>query len=222
MDLIRFGLLTITYFPTIDIMVNNPFENKSKLFYMGLGLLIWLNVFSKEASGQIKYEKEHRITKKTIPPIASRFIDSAFLNTKQKWYMEESLSGKSIEAKITYKGSLYSIEFDTLGYIQDVEKTISLYDLSQNLRSRIIIKLDSIFSKLKIDKVQLQWLGSNQVLYELVEQGSSKLPYTLNYEIVLTGRKGKSMKLYEILFDLDGNILRIAEIAQKNSDNLDY
>lgn len=189
---------------------------------MTLGFLIFLSVLPSKASAQIKYEREYNLKKENVPDVAITFIGSCCPGSKQKWYGEESLSAKSIEAKIKYKGSLYSIEFDTLGYIQDVEKKISLYDISQNLQSRITLKLDSIFSKHKIEKVQVQWLGSNEALYELIEKGDSKLPYIINYEMVLKGRKGNSTKMYEVLFSMDGSILSISEIVQRNTDNLDY
>ncbi|MBY0477703.1 MAG: hypothetical protein K2Q24_08640 [Chitinophagaceae bacterium] len=154
--------------------------------------------------------------------MAITFMDSCCPNSKVKWYGEESLKGLSIEAKVYYKGSLYSIEFDTSGYIQDVEKKIRLHDISQDTRSAIVKKLDSIYRKHKIDKVQVQWIGSNQTLYELIEKNNSELPYTINYEIVVQGKKGKSTRMYEIQFSSGGGILSVSEIVQRNTDNLDY
>ncbi len=187
-----------------------------------IALLIFLFVSPFSLAGQIKYEKEYNLETEKVPGIAKTFMDACCPNTKVKWYGEESLTGKTIEAKINYKGSLYSIEFDSSGNIQDVEKKIWLYDISQDIRSSIVKKLDSIYRKHKIDKVQVQWIGSNQALYELIEKRNSKLPYTTNYEIVVKGRKGKSTKMYEVLFSMDGVILRVSEIVQRNSDNLDY
>ena len=79
-----------------------------------------------------------------------------------------------------------------------------------------------MFSKHKIEKVQVQWVGLNEALYELIEENISTLPYTINYEMVLKGRKGNSTKMYEVLFSMDGSILSISEIVQRNTDNLDY
>jgi hypothetical protein len=203
-------------------MLNNLFKDKSGFLSITLAFMIFFSVLPSKASAQIKYETEYKVIKDKLPRSAITFIDSCCPSSKQKWYGEESLLAKSIEAKIKYRGSLYSIEFDTLGYIQDVEKKISFYDISQNLRSRIIMKLDSVFSKHKIDKVQVQWLGSNRVLYELIEKGNSKSPYILNYEMVLKGRRGNLTKIYEVLFSMDGSILSISEIVQRNTDNLDY
>lgn len=187
-----------------------------------IAFLIFLFALPFNLAGQIKYEREYDLKKENVPGIAKTFMDSCCPNRKVKWYGEESLKGLSIEAKVYYKGSLYSIEFDTSGYIQDVEKKIRLHDISQDKRSAIVNKLDSVFSKHKIEKVQVQWIGSNQALYELIEKNNSILPYTVSYEIVLKGRKEKSRKMYEILFSMEGNILSVSEIVQRNTDNLDY
>lgn len=187
-----------------------------------LPFLIFLFAIPCNVAGQFKYEREYNLQKEKAPVLATTFINTCCPNSKAKWYGEESLKGKSIEAKLKYKSSLYSIEFDTSGHIQDVEKKIRIYDIPQNARLVILNKLDSIFSKYKIDKIQVQWVGSNQALYELIEKSSSTLPHTINYEIVLKGRKEKSTKMYEVLFSMDGSILSVSEIVQRNTDNLDY
>lgn len=184
--------------------------------------LIFLFTLPFNLAGQIKYEREYDLKKENVPGMAITFMDSCCPNSKVKWYGEESLKGLSIEAKVYYKGSLYSIEFDTSGYIQDVEKKIRLHDISQDTRSAIVKKLDSIYRKHKIDKVQVQWIGSNQTLYELIEKNNSELPYTINYEIVVQGKKGKATRMYEIQFSSGGGILSVSEIVQRNTDNLDY
>ena len=185
-------------------------------------ILISLFISSINVTGQKKYEREYDLKKENVPGMAITFMDSCCPNSKVKWYGEESLTGKTIEAKINYKGSLYSIEFDTSGHIQDVEKKTGIDDIPKNARSAIVNKIDSIFSKHKIEKVQVQWVGYNQALYELIEKRNSTLPYTTNYEIVVKGRKGKSTKMYEVLFSMDGSILSVSEIVQRNTDNLDY
>ena len=175
-----------------------------------------------DVAGQFKYEREYNLQKEKVPVLATTFINTCCRGSNVKWYGEESLKGKSIEAKLNYKDALFSIEFDTTGYIQDVEKKIGFDNISKNARLAIVKKLDSIFSKHKIEKVQVQWVGYNQALYELIEKRNSKLPYTTNYEIVVKGRKGKSTKMYEVLFSMDGSILSVSEIVQRNTDNLDY
>ena len=162
---------------------------KKRMKIYKIPFLIFLFALPFNVAGQIKYEREYNLEKEKVPGIAITFIDSCCPNGKVNWYGEESLTGKTIEAKINYKDSFYSIEFDTLGYIQDVEKKIRLHNISQDTRSAIVNKLDSIFSKHKIEKVQVQWVGSNQALYQLIEKSNSTLPHSINYEIVVKGKK---------------------------------
>ena len=173
-------------------------------------------------AGQIKYEREYDLQREKVPHLASAFINRCCPNSKVKWYGEEGLTGKTIEAKINYGGLLYSIEFDTTGRLQDVEKKIGLFDIPQNTRLIIVKKLDSIFTKNKIEKIQVQWIASNEALYELIEKNTSILPHTINYEIVIKGRNGKLTKMYELLFNMHGSILSVLEMVQRNTDNLDY
>lgn len=185
-------------------------------------VLVFLIALPFNLAGQIKYEREYNLEKEKIPGIAKTFIESCCPNSKVKWYGEESLKGLSIEAKIYYKGSLYSIEFDTSGHIQDVEKKIGLHDIPENTRLAIVNKLDSVFSKHKINKIQVQWMGSDLALYELIEKENSALPHTINYEIVVKGEKDKSTRMYELQFSIKGTVISVLEIVQRNTDNLDY
>lgn len=175
-----------------------------------------------DVAGQFKYEREYNLQKGEVPVLATTFINTCCRGSNVKWYGEESLKGKSIEAKLNYKDALFSIEFDTTGYIQDVEKKIGFDNIPKNAQSTIVNKLDSVFRKHKIDKIQVQWVGSNEALYELIEKNYSTLPHTINYEIVVNGKKEKSKKMYEVLFSMDGSILSVSEIVQRNTDNLDY
>ncbi len=190
--------------------------------YKTAAVLITFFILSFNVAAQLKYEREFNLSPDKVPAIAKKFVDSCCPGSKVKWYGEESFKGKSIEAKLKYYDAQYSIEYDTSGNIQDVEKTIQLNSIPTNTFSAIIKNLDAVFSKYKIEKIQVQWMGSTLALYELIRQNNSSLPYTIHYEIVLKGRKEKGMKMYEILFSPEGTVLSISEIVQRNTDNLDY
>lgn len=74
--------------------------------------------------GQTKYEREFRMSEKKVPQKAREFVHSMDFESKVKWYFEENLQGNSIEAKLKQQGQQYSVEFDTLGTLQDVEVEI--------------------------------------------------------------------------------------------------
>jgi hypothetical protein len=87
-------------------------------------LLKILLLLATSAFGQVKYEKEFRLKPGQVPVKARQFIDSINLQQKVKWYYEQNLKGNSIEAKFRMNHKRYSIEFDTLGNLQDVEVQI--------------------------------------------------------------------------------------------------
>lgn len=185
-------------------------------------VLLFLCTVSFRVNGQVKYEREYNLKKGEVPALALTFVDSCCRQARVKWYGEESLQGKSIEAKVRKKGSLLSIEFDTSGHVEDVEKKIRMDQIPLFVRPAIANNLDSLFQKYTVQKVQVQWVGSDRALHDLIQKENSTLSYTTRYEIVLKGRKQKEAKMYELLFDSDGRVLSVLEILQRNTDNLDY
>src|SRR5690606_41633459 len=71
--------------------------------------------YSNNLFAQQKYEKESRLNRNNVPAIAFNFIDSLNLKNRVKWYLEESLENKSVEAKFKKSGKKHSVEFDILG-----------------------------------------------------------------------------------------------------------
>ncbi|GAA4274848.1 hypothetical protein GCM10022258_41440 [Aquimarina gracilis] len=176
--------------------------------------------FGITLQAQTKFEREYRIKKHEAPKAAVAFISKGFSEKKVKWYVEESQDGKTFEAKTNYKKNKYSIEFDTLGNILDIEKKVSFQSLQNVLKSKIISSLNSLFVKHKILKVQIQWKGDQENLLKLIKD-TKKENYSELYEIVIKGKKQRTFKMYEILFDSEGKALKVLEIIQRPSDNLE-
>jgi hypothetical protein len=193
---------------------------KTKLIFIII-LLININ-YSNKLCGQEKFEKESRIKKKDAPIKAVQFIDSLYLKNKVKWYKEEGLNKKSIEAKFRHNKIKYSIEFDTLGNIEDVEKEINWKDLNENLKDSITIKLKNNCIKHKIIKVQIQYLGNNYDLFSKVKTDKNSTNLLTNYEIIVRCKSEKKVELFEYLFNETGKLLSISKIIFKNSSHLEY
>ncbi len=173
-------------------------------------------------NGQVKFEKEYRIKDKEVPKKAKKFIDSSFNNQKIKWYTEESQDGKTIEAKTIYNKNQYSIEFDNLGNILDVEKKVKFKNLKGDLKKSINYQLNSVFKNYKILKTQIQWKASSKSLTALIKDEDISDSFETNYELVLKGQKKDTLGMFEVLFDSNGRILKIYEIIHRNTDNLQF
>lgn len=171
---------------------------------------------------QHKYEREYRIKSEIIPQAAKDFIDSIGSNFKIKWYKEVSLNDTTIEAKFKYNKKKFSVEFDTLGKLQDVEFVIKKREISPEVYNKIETKLDSLYQKWKIQKIQISYSGKSSGIITSLRKNESIDSVNVSYEIVLKGKKLDYTQLYEITFTEKGKTATILEIIQDKADHLEY
>jgi hypothetical protein len=172
--------------------------------------------------GQDKFEKESRIQPREVPQEALSFFDSLQSGTKIKWYLEEGLDKKSIEAKFKLNKVRYSVEFDIAGEIEDVEVEMKWKDVNSPLRDAISLRLKKDCLDHKVMKVQKQFTGGKQGLLLLLIKGSTAADLTLHYEIVVRCKQPNSVDLFEYLFTEQGDVLSTSKIIFKNSSHLEY
>lgn len=203
-------------FNTTHLMARLHFWFVRSTATASLFILVILPVFS-----QVKYEKESRIRSSEVPQAALEFVRPYFHAKKVRWYFEENLNGNSIEAKVRQRGSLFSIEFDTAGVIQDVEKLIRYKDIPETARRQISIDLDKRFEKYHVQRVQRQYSGELNDVGQVFtgESPNTLLPHL--FEIVVRGRD-ESWEMFEFHYASDGTFLDVSSILVKNSDHLEY
>lgn len=192
-----------------------------KILILGLALFCCLNLCGQE---QEKYEKEYRIGQDQVPQSALDYITKFNFNKKIKWYREESLIGASVEAKTKYQKQRYSIEFDTLGGLQDVEIKINFEDLNEAVQRSICDILSQEFDRYKLQKIQQQFSGSaKNILSYLKLQTNERLPnIKIQFEIVLAGKRASKVELYEYTFSEQGGLVSKSHIVLRNTDILEY
>ncbi|EAQ42320.1 hypothetical protein [Polaribacter sp. MED152] len=188
-----------------------------KTFIISLLLLITLQSFSQE-----KFEKEYRVNKTLIPQKSLSFIDALHFKKKIKWYVEESNEGKTYEAKTCYLKHLYSLEFSSKGDILDVEKKVKFKELPALVQQNINDKLSEKFKKFKFKKIQIQYKGSEQQLINFLKLEDNNQDLKTSYEIVVKGKIENNYKLYEILLNVKGDVLKMLEFKAINSINLEF
>jgi uncharacterized protein YuzE len=191
-----------------------------KKYFLSLSLILALIWTSSTA--QKKYEREYHIRQSEVPKRAGDFVSSVFKNAKISWYGEESLTGRSVEAKLKNGGERYSIEFDEAGKIQDIEILSSFGKIETGIRKIIKENLEKSFSKYKVTKTQVQWSGTESKLKEALLAEELPKEIVTRYELVVKGTKDKKKGYFEILFEGDGSIAGVKEIVQRNADNLIY
>jgi len=186
-------------------------------------LYILFLVISSTTYSQYKLEREYRISSDKVPSTAKIFLEKCNFNEKVKWFIEESQSGKSFEAKTFFNKNKFSIEFDENGNLIDTEITVKFTSLPLPIQSKINNTLSNRFDKYKIEKTQIQYSGLKKNIYESIlafKVGQNKT--ASHYELVVKGKKLKSYFRYEFLFNYEGDILKELQFSLENSDNLEF
>lgn len=168
-----------------------------------------------------KTERETRIKEEETPHKAVAFVNEIKNKKHVKWYSEKTSGVASFESKFKHKGKFYSVEFDTLGNVEDVEVIVKLKNIDEGHSSAIKKKLLNEFEKLKYIKIQKQFTGEEKNLIEVFSGSEDHLD--LNYEIEAEVKTGTGdWKMLEILIDPTGEIQRKREITIRPTDNLNY
>lgn len=192
--------------------------------YLFLGLLLLiLSLSTSRLYAQKKMEREYGIKASAAPERARAFVHKTYMRTKVKWYREESLNGFTIEAKLKWEGKKHSIEFDTLGKLQDIEITVQYQMLNDVIKREVDNYLSNTFQTYKINKTQLQLTGNESALQAAIlnKTNNSSMVHE-KYELVVEGkRKGDKIKtFYEILIDEHGKVVHQLKIVERRVNHL--
>jgi hypothetical protein len=129
---------------------------------------------------------------------------------KLKYYKEKDGDKLSFEAKFKYQKRNFSIEFDQMGDLEDIEITLTKRAAKKNLPSTIIDYLNTEYKKYHFFKVQTQYKKekTNDAL-ELLEK-SLKMIFDEhnNFEIIAQVQNPNSKyQLLEFTFNSKGHLL---------------
>lgn len=175
---------------------------------------------------QVKYEKEYRIKPEEVPALALAFTAALDFEKRIHWYKEEGLEATSIEGKIKNRqtGKRYSIEFSPDGTFEDVEIEIDWNEVPRLPGDSIYINLTRSFEKFKIEKIQVQFTGVEAAVQQKIRNRSIKPGPEVNthYELITKVKKRKEVYRLELLFNLEGMLIRQDRLVSKNTDNLEY
>lgn len=189
-----------------------------KLFRLKIALLLAIG----NATVVHAQEQEYTIRAADAPAPALDYIASFTFDKKIKWYLEKTDEAQSIEAKTKWQKHKYSIEFDTLGNLQDVEVTIDQNELKPAVNAKITRYMTDSFASYKICKIQRQYSGDQDKVRAHVLATDSSTSITTKYEIVAKVNEKGVKKLVELLFDDSGTLLRTTRFYYRNTDNLEY
>ena len=171
---------------------------------------------------QQKYEREYRLKSEMVPKSATKFIGLIGAKSNVKWFREIGLKDVSVEAKFRHKGKKFSVEFDTLGKLQDVEFIVKKNEINPIVYTEIESHLDSLYQKWKFKKIQIHYRGQPSDILSSLENSIPNSSIKMFYEVVLKGKTSGNMQLYEITFNDLGELQAILQIIQDKADHLEY
>jgi len=197
--------------------------NSIVLDMMKFNLAVIGFLFVVTLQAQIKYERENRIKKSQFPDAGLTLINGKLKNAKRlKFYKEIDSITKSYEAKFKKNRLWYSIEFDQDGKLEDIEITIKATDIPNESYDAVQLYLSDNFKSYKIKKIQQQYVADGDENKTLNDAFQNLLLPSLNYEIMVTGKKENNYEDFEILFDAIGTFKRIRKSLPPNYDHVLY
>ncbi|WP_147297725.1 hypothetical protein [Seonamhaeicola aphaedonensis] len=164
-------------------------------------------MFISFSFSQTKNEKEERIKPSEFPEIAQNYFNTISDKVKYlKFYKETDGMKKSYEVKFKYNKQHYSVEFDTIGNLEDIEIVIREKDIPKIVLHNISKHFDKNFEKARFIKIQKQFINTTQ------KTDKQFIDYILNkpnnkhthFEIIAEIKTKKHHQLRELTFDKDG------------------
>lgn len=124
--------------------------------------LLFLMLFATLSFAQSKNEKEERIPVSRFPERALNYLKYTEKSLKRlKYFKEIDGHRKSYEAKFKYNKLLYSIEFDTLGKLEDIEIIIKQKHIPENALQHINNYFKTNFDNFNFIKIQEQYVNKS-------------------------------------------------------------
>lgn len=156
---------------------------------------------------QNKDEYEARINLKEFPERTKSYFNFISYDAKYlKFYKEIDNEKQSFEAKFKINKLHYSVEFDTLGNLEDLEIVIKKKFISKEIFKQIDFYFNSNFKKTRIIKIQKQYVNYTDKSDKYFIQHIVKNPNNkhTHFEIIAETKTEKKHELREFTFDRNG------------------
>ncbi len=188
-------------------------------------LIFFVILLGTFMNAQNKYEREYRIRKTQFPSAAVQLIAEKLEDARRiKFYRETDSAKVSYEVKFKKDRLWYSVEFDEKGVLEDVEILIKEVDIPEETFLKITDYLSSSFTKYRIKRIQQQYPATpKEPLDKTINNAFQNLILpTINYEIMVGGKKDVGYYEYELLFGSDGSFKKSRKSLPPNYDHVLY
>jgi len=171
---------------------------------MSLRILILLccGMISMETAAQ-KVEVERRIKAEQLPDAILNYLESEYPDKRRvKHYEEFNEKGRFFESKFCFEKQKYSVKFDSLGQLYDVERLTKMKELPEPVLLKIKEELRDFFERYRVVKIQEKLVGEQVIGYELEAKGKSE----------------KRLSYFEFQFNKEGIPESVRPIEQPAND----
>lgn len=174
----------------------------------------------------VKEEVEDSIKRDQMPEKALDTLDEFWPGDDRiRYYAQSDGDTETFEAKLEWKGKMYSIEFTRTGNIIDVEQLVEMQDVSSSARTGIREYLQQQFKRVKITRLQRQFIANDEdgrddedFIDDILEADDED--YLIRYEIEVEGRSESQIGAFELLFDSSGDLIQQRKIVRRSVDNI--
>jgi hypothetical protein len=175
------------------------------------------------AQQNVKYEREKKISAEDFPDAAMQLILPLLENAKAvKFYQETNQDGINYEAKLKYDKTYFSIEFDSLQQLKDVEELLDWKKATDIPSASMQQNMDENFSKVKVTRIQKQYNFISSTAQLKTLPPSEETIKSINYELEVEGEMHdkNQLQFYELLFNEKGELIQQRVIRKNITDNL--
>ncbi|SEP93220.1 hypothetical protein SAMN05421824_0729 [Hyunsoonleella jejuensis] len=191
---------------------------------MKYSLLFFVLWFSFSFS-QSKNEKEERIPASEFPANAKSYFNTISQDVNYlKYYRESDGEKKSFEVKFKYKKEHYSVEFDTLGQLEDIEIVIKKRHIPKKTYHNISDYFNANYKKFTIVKVQKQYVNTTNKTDRQFIQHVIEKPFNehTHFEIIAEVKTEDEHELRELTFDKNGVFEKSRKVTSSSYEHALY
>ena len=174
---------------------------------------------------QVKKEKEERIPASEFPEKTRTYFNTISQDVKYlKFYREIDGNKKSYEVKFKYKREHYSVEFDTLGNLEDIEVVIKKKYIPKKAKTIIWDYFQANFKKTILVKIQKQYVNTTTNTDKQFIQHILEKPYNkhTHFEIIAEIKTKKVHELREFTFDRHGKFEKSRQVMTSSYEHALY
>lgn len=169
---------------------------------------------------------ERSINKSEMPALALETLDEFWPNKDNiRYFYETDGDSETFEAKLSWMGKQYSIEFTEDGNVIDVEQLVDMSEISTDTAEAIRKYLQQEFKRVRITRLQRQFIADDEdetddidFIDDILEEDDED--YEIRYEMEVEGKSDSVIGGFELLFDESGNIIQRRRIIRRSLDNI--